>query len=125
MFFTAKYSPATLAVLFLALVVSFMLSPSSRATEMAHQSEHQHSGMNMNEIVDEVVVVGVIKRILPESNQLIVQHEPIPEWTMSAMQMKFNLADGLSATDFKPGQQIRARLKQEHMMTFTITQWLK
>ncbi|WP_417226121.1 copper-binding protein [Amphritea sp.] len=120
-----KHSFTTLAALFLALMVSLMLSPPSRAADMAQQSGHQHGNMNMNAMADEVIAVGIVKRILPESNQLIVQHEPIPEWMMSAMQMKFNLADGLSATAVKPGQQIRFRLKQEHMMRFTITQWLQ
>ncbi|MBR9867857.1 MAG: copper-binding protein [Oceanospirillales bacterium] len=76
-------------------------------------------------LMNEVVVDGVVKRVLAGSGQIMVKHQPIPEWNMSAMQMKFNLADGLSVTDFTEGQSIRFRLKQSSMMTFTIVKLLK
>lgn len=79
----------------------------------------------MQMAVDEVVAEGVVKRIFADSKQVMVQHQPIPEWNMSAMQMKFNLADGLSVADFKEGQAIRVRLQQSNMMKFTVVKLLE
>lgn len=89
----------------------------------AAKSSDAHSAMNM--VADEVVTEGVVQRILADSNQLIVRHQPIPLWNMGAMQMKFNLAEELSVSDFQPEQKIRFRLKQNNMMKFTITELLE
>ena len=87
------------------------------------KSSDAHSAMNM--VKDEVVTEGVVQRILADSNQLIVRHQPIPLWNMGAMQMKFNLAEELSVSDFQLEQKIRFRLKQDNMMKFTITELLE
>ncbi|UTW04199.1 copper-binding protein [Amphritea atlantica] len=92
----------------------------------SHNAEHSSSkSTSMKMAVEEVVAEGVVKRVLADSNQIMVHHQPIPEWNMSAMQMKFNLADGLSVADFKEGQAIRFRLQQSHMMKFTIVKLLE
>ena len=88
----------------------------------AVKSSDNHSAMNM--IADEVVTEGVVQRILVDSKQIIVRHQPIPLWNMGAMQMKFNLSEGLSVPDFQPGQKIRFKLKQDKLMKFTITELL-
>ena len=86
------------------------------------KSSDTYSAMNM--VADEVVTEGVVQRILADSNQVIVRHQPIPLWNMGAMQMKFNLSEGLSVPDFQPGQTIRFKLKQDNLMKFTITELL-
>ncbi len=75
-------------------------------------------------MAETVIVTGVVKRLLADTGQVIVQHQPIPDWNMSAMQMKFDLTSGLSTTDFTEGRQIRFRLQQSNMMKFTIVELL-
>lgn len=122
------------AALIGAIVSATLISTTVIAGDMKHQSsttsadhsQHNmsnHSGMNM--MAEEVIATGMVKGVLTETAQLKVQHQPIAEWKMSAMQMKFNLAPGISVADFQEGQHIRFRLKQENMMKFTITEVLK
>lgn len=123
------------AALIGAIVSATLISTTVTAGDMKHQqpamagtehSQHQmenHAGMNM--MAEEVVATGVVKDVLTETAQLKVQHQPIAEWKMSGMQMKFNLAPGISVADFQEGQHIRFRLKQENMMKFTITEVLQ
>lgn len=106
------------------LISTVLCAADMQLDSVGHTAEprlSENAPMQMNE----VVVDGVVKRVLAGSGQIMVKHQPIPEWNMSAMQMKFNLADGLSVTDFTEGQSIRFRLKQSSMMTFTIVKLLK
>ena len=120
-------------ILVATLMAAGLISQTMAATDMQHQSvqhnESKHGSMHHATESDsamqgEVVVEGVVKRVLAESKQLIVKHQPIPQWNMSAMQMKFDLADTLFVSDFKVDQKIRMRLKQSHMMKFTILELL-
>lgn len=88
-----------------------------------HSMNHKHKQMASVQSMAEVVTTsGVVKGVLAQTNQLKVQHQRIPEWDMREMQMKFNLAPGMQASDFKEGQPIEFRLKQQNMMKFTITE---
>ncbi|BBB25643.1 hypothetical protein AMJAP_1046 [Amphritea japonica ATCC BAA-1530] len=111
------------------VMVAGLISIATAATDMQHQSgqhsESKHATMHHAMKADsamqgEVVVDGVVKRVLTDSKQIIVQHQPIPQWNMSAMQMKFDLADGLLVSDFKVDQEIHFRLGHKNMMKFTI-----
>jgi len=97
--------------------------PAMAAAEHSQHKMENHAGMNM--MAEEVIATGMVKGVLTETAQLKVQHQPISEWKMAGMQMRFQLAPGISAADFKEGQHIRFRLKQENMMKFTITEVLK
>ncbi len=105
------------------LISTVLCAADMQLDSVGHTAESRLSEdapMQMNE----VVVEGVVKRVIAGSGQIMVKHQPIPEWNMPAMQMKFNLADGLSVADFTAGQSIRFRLKQSSMMTFTIVKLL-
>lgn len=106
------------------LISTVLCAADMQLDSVGHTAEPRLSE-NAPMLMNEVVVDGVVKRVLAGSGQIMVKHQPIPEWNMSAMQMKFNLADGLSVTDFTEGQSIRFRLKQSSMMTFTIVKLLK
>lgn len=94
--------------------------------QMSKHSGHQMEGKTaMQMMAKEVITEGVVSRINGETAQLIIHHQPIPEWKMSEMQMKFGLGPGLALKDFEVGQQIRFRLQHENMMKFTITEVLK
>lgn len=105
------------------LISTVLCAADMQLDSVGHTAEPRLSE-NAPMLMNEVVVDGVVKRVLAGSGQIMVKHQPIPEWNMSAMQMKFNLADGLSVTDFTEGQSIRFRLKQSSMMTFTIVKLL-
>ncbi|MCV6611018.1 MAG: copper-binding protein [Amphritea sp.] len=110
-----------------ALLSSMMItSPASIASESVSENHSHHMAAHTEKaaMAEIVHTQGVIKRILPEQGQLIIQHEAIPEWQMMAMQMKFGLAPELSIDDFSVGQQIRFRLHQENMMRYTILELL-
>lgn len=103
------------------------MSPSmsqSVSETMSHANGHamNHTAQAM---ASEVVTAGVVKAVLADTRQLKVQHQAIPEWDMGAMQMKFGLAEGISPAQFSDGQQIKFRLRQEHMMTYVITEVLE
>jgi len=121
---------ATGAIVLVGVLVSAtLISTTVTADDMKHQSMNTHAGHNMQHsagqmMAEEVITKGVINGVLSDSKQLKVHHQPIPEWTMSEMQMKFFLAPDLSISDFSEGQQIHFRLKQENMMKFTITELL-
>lgn len=105
------------------LISTVLCAADMQLDSVGHTAEprlSEDTPMQMNE----VVVEGVVTRVLAGSGQVMVKHQPIPEWNMPAMQMKFNLADGLSVADFTAGQSIRFRLKQSSMMTFTIVKLL-
>ncbi|WP_432472611.1 copper-binding protein [Amphritea sp. HPY] len=131
-FLTAATAAAALVG---AIVTATLISTTVTAGDMKHQqpvmagaehSQHNmenHAGMKM--MAEEVIATGMVKGVLSNTAQLKVQHQPIAEWKMAAMQMKFNLAPGISVADFQEGQHIRFRLKQENMMKFTITEVLK
>lgn len=111
----------------LSAVMSAFLFTLPAATASASGSEHSHhtaAHTGAAALAEVVETEGVIKRILPENGQLIIQHEAIPEWNMMAMQMKFSLAPELSIEDFSVGQQIRFRLHQQDMMRYTILELL-
>nr|WP_228050858.1 copper-binding protein [Pontibacterium sinense] len=95
------------------------------AQDSGAHSMHQHSAATAETQVAEVVTSGVVKGILPSTNQLKVRHQPIPEWSMGAMQMKFFLAPYLEITDFHEGQKIKFRLHQKNMMKYTILEVLE
>jgi Cu/Ag efflux protein CusF len=100
-------------------------SMSQGSMSQEHQSHAMnHSAQAMNMMASDVLISGVVKGVLSETGQLKIQHQAIPEWSMGAMQMKFTLASGLSAADYREGQQIKFRLQQENMMKFTITEIL-
>ncbi|GGK75260.1 copper-binding protein [Amphritea balenae] len=117
----------TAALLVGAIASATLISTTVAAGDM--KSEHKHHNMqanaDMKPMAEVVMVDGVVKRVIADSNQLIVHHQPIAAWTMAEMQMKFNLADGLSVADFNEGQKIHFKLKQENMMKFTIIEVLK
>ncbi|MDI3326337.1 copper-binding protein [Pontibacterium granulatum] len=94
------------------------------AEDMASHSMHQHGSPKMKPMTVEVVANGVVQSVMAETNQLKIRHQPIPEWSMGAMQMKFSLAPGMSTKVFRHGQQIKFRLRQENMMEFTILEVL-
>ena len=91
----------------------------------SHGQHKMAANQPMQQMAQEVITEGVVSRIIGDSSQLIVHHQPIPEWKMSEMQMKFGLAPNLSVSDFSEGQAIRFRLKHENMMKFTITEVLQ
>ncbi len=106
----------------LALVSCTVLLWAAALTAQAEEHKMMHKQVASAQSMAEVVTTsGVVKGVLVQSNQLKVQHQRIPEWDMHQMQMKFNLAPGMQATDFQEGQTIRFHLKQENMMKFTIT----
>ncbi|WP_261841599.1 copper-binding protein [Aliamphritea ceti] len=106
----------------LALASCTVLLWAAALTAQAEEHKMMHKQVASAQSMAEVVSTsGVVKGVLAETNQLKVQHQRIPEWDMRQMQMKFNLAPGLQATDFQEGQEIRFRLQQQNMMTFTIT----
>lgn len=74
--------------------------------------------------VAEVITSGVVKGVVPSTKQLKIRHQPIPEWSMGAMQMKFFLAPYLQISDFHEGQKIKFRLHQKNMMKYTILEVL-
>ncbi|MCO4757992.1 MAG: copper-binding protein [Oceanospirillaceae bacterium] len=94
------------------------------AQDSKPHSMHQHSASATQAQVAEVITSGVVKGILPSTNQLKIRHQPIPEWSMGAMQMKFFLAPYLEITDFQEGQEIKFRLHQKNMMKYTILEIL-
>jgi len=95
------------------------------AQDSGSHSMHQHSVSTTQAQVAEVITSGVVKGILPSTNQLKIRHQPIPEWSMGAMQMKFFLAPYLEITDFHEGQKIKFRLHQKNMMKYTILEILE
>lgn len=95
------------------------------AQDTASHAMHQHGSSKMKPMAAEVVTSGVVKGVLVETSQLKIRHQPIPEWSMGAMQMKFSLAPGMSTEEFSNGQQIKFRLRQENMMEFTILEVLE
>ncbi len=106
----------------LALVSCSVLLCAAALTAQAEEHKMEHKQMASAQSMAEVVTTsGVVKGVLADTNQLKVQHQRIPEWDMRQMQMKFNLAPGMQAADFKEGQAIRFHLKQQNMMKFTIT----
>lgn len=95
------------------------------AQDTASHAMHQHGSSKMKPMAAEVVTSGVVKGVLVETSQLKIRHQPIPEWSMGAMQMKFSLAPGMSTEEFSNGQQIKFRLRQVNMMEFTILEVLE
>lgn len=128
--------PATAAWTATAIVFAGLIGTTVLAADMPSQSAMQSSegGISLQHrmasdsampmMAETVIVSGEVKRLLADTGQVIVQHQPIPDWNMSAMQMRFDLADGLSVADFTEGQQIRFRLQQSNMMKFTIVELL-
>ncbi len=94
------------------------------AQDSGSHSMHHHSASTTEAQVAEVITSGVVKGVLPSTNQLKIRHQPIPEWSMGAMQMKFFLAPYLEISDFQEGQQIKFRLHQKNMMKYTILEVL-
>lgn len=112
-----------LSAVFSSLLIT---SPATLGSDTVAKDHSHHMAAHSDKaaMAEVVETQGVIKRILPEQGQLIIQHEAIPEWQMMAMQMKFGLAPELSIDNFSVGQQIRFRLHQENMMRYTVLELL-
>lgn len=113
----------------LSVVVSFsacfaLTGVQAVAQESNSHAMHQHTTSTAHAPVAEVTTSGVVKGIVRSTNQLKIRHQPIPEWSMGAMQMKFFLAPYLEITDFHEGQKIKFRLYQKNMMQYTILEIL-
>lgn len=94
------------------------------AQDSNSHSMYHHAAPNAKAPVSEVITSGVVKGIVPSTNQLKIRHQPIPEWSMGAMQMKFFLAPYLEISNFHEGQKIKFRLHQKNMMQYTILEVL-
>ena len=94
------------------------------AQDSSAHSMHQHKTPTAQAPVAEVITSGVVKGVVPSTKQLKIRHQPIPEWSMGAMQMKFFLAPYLQISDFHEGQKIKFRLHQKNMMKYTILEVL-
>jgi Cu/Ag efflux protein CusF len=84
---------------------------------MAH--EHQHKSAKP---VDTVRATGIIKAVLLGKHQLKVLHDPIKEWDMVGMQMKFHVSTAIDIQHLKPEQRITFTLRNEGLSRFVLTE---
>lgn len=50
---------------------------------------------------------GVVKKVTPTKNKVVLDHEPIPELNWPAMKMGFKTAEGLNLEGLKEGDTVR------------------
>ncbi len=92
----------------------------------SHEGGHSGHKMQMGAMSkDAVSATGEIKEIVTSANKIKVYHEPIKAWKMGAMQMTFELADGIDINSLKQGQKIHFMVKSPSTGKYLITKIMK
>ncbi len=96
--------------------------PAMPTPAMPMHGDHAQPAHTSDTLTATVNASGIIKAILLNTRQLKVQHDPIVEWHMGSMQMKFQLAADIDISSVKVGQQIRFTLHQQGIGKYVITE---
>jgi len=68
------------------------------------------------------VATGVINSLMIKDRQLNITHDPIPDIGWPTMTMDFNVADGVTLKEFKPGDAVYFSLLKKEKNLFEITE---
>ncbi|MCW8883852.1 MAG: copper-binding protein [Motiliproteus sp.] len=100
------------------------LSAQSPAIAGEHKHHHGHDMKAMKQMSEQKAVdaVGVIHQIDASERVLKIQHEPIADWNMGAMRMKFHAAPGVDLSNLKEGQKIKFKTSNPKVGRYVVTE---
>jgi Cu(I)/Ag(I) efflux system membrane fusion protein len=90
----------------------FLIDSESSLTAEFGRMQDAEMTMSQDANPDEAWVDGKVTAVMPGHNMLTVQHQPVDAWGWPEMVMDFTVNESIAIDDFKPGSDIRMRVRK-------------